>query len=90
MDPLIPSERREESVRGYAPQVLLGVDDLRVSNGMEAGRSDSGSDDAAFEEKKEGEDVGRTRSNSEDGKIRERPTEAADALHSKRGDGVVR
>lgn len=38
IDPLIPSERREEGVRSYAPQVILGVDDVRVSTGVEIGR----------------------------------------------------
>lgn len=41
MSPLIPSERREEGNRSYAPQVILGSEDIRVSVGVEAGSRDS-------------------------------------------------
>lgn len=41
MAPLIPSERREEGNRSYAPQVILGSEDIRVSVGVEAGSRDS-------------------------------------------------
>ena len=48
MDILVPVKRREEGVRAYAPQVLCGLDDIRDSEGVEAGSSerDSKSDDA--------------------------------------------
>ena len=48
MDILVPINRREEGVRAYAPQVLCGLDDIRVSEGVEAGSSerDSKSEDA--------------------------------------------
>lgn len=40
-NPLVPKKRREEGDRAYAPQVLCGLDDIRVSEGIEAGGSDS-------------------------------------------------
>lgn len=49
MDPLIPSRRQEEGSRSYAPQVVLGVDDIRLSDGVEAG---SGSDSDAVQDEK--------------------------------------
>ncbi|KAK5171227.1 uncharacterized protein LTR77_004371 [Saxophila tyrrhenica] len=52
LDVLVPVERRAEGDRAYAPQVLLGAEDLRVSNGIETGTSsglDSGSDKAEHE-----------------------------------------
>ena len=36
MDPLIPSDRREEGNRTYAPQTILGADDIRLLTGVEA------------------------------------------------------
>jgi hypothetical protein len=36
MDLVVPSSRREEGDRTYAPMVALGVDDIRVSEGIEA------------------------------------------------------
>ena len=44
---LVPTERRGEGKRTYAPQVILGSNDIRVSAGVEEGGSsglDSGSD----------------------------------------------
>lgn len=77
MDPLIPSERQEESVRGYAPQVLLGVDDIIVTSGLEDGHSESSE---GFGDKKEGEDIQRSRTDSEDARITAQPNDAAVAL----------
>lgn len=42
VDPLIPTERRNEGDRSYAPQVTLGVDDVRVASGVEVGRTSGG------------------------------------------------
>lgn len=47
MDILVPPKRREEGVRAYAPQVLCGLDDIRVSEGVEAGLSGRDSDSDA-------------------------------------------
>lgn len=37
IDPLVPAERRSEGDRAYAPQVILGVNDVRVATRVEAG-----------------------------------------------------
>lgn len=42
LNPLVPVKRREEGNRAYAPQVLCGLDDIRVSEGIEAASSDEG------------------------------------------------
>ncbi|KAL8870247.1 MAG: hypothetical protein Q9174_003664 [Haloplaca sp. 1 TL-2023] len=46
---LVPTERRSEGKRSYAPNVILGSNDIRVSAGVEEGgqgsEGDSGSDD---------------------------------------------
>lgn len=47
MDILVPPKGREEGVRAYAPQVLCGLDDIRVSEGVEAGLSGRDSDSDA-------------------------------------------
>lgn len=39
-NPLIPFERRAEGDRSYAPQVIWGLDDIRVSVGVETGSGD--------------------------------------------------
>jgi solute carrier family 6 (neurotransmitter transporter, GABA) member 1 len=46
LDVFVPAKRREEGVRAYAPQVLCGLDDIRVTDGVEAGIDDSQSSDA--------------------------------------------
>ena len=51
MDPLVPSQRRAEGDRSFAPQVILGSDDIRVSVGIETGSGDSNPD---FGEKHDG------------------------------------
>ncbi|KAL8657883.1 MAG: hypothetical protein Q9226_001480 [Calogaya cf. arnoldii] len=52
---LVPKERRGEGERTYAPQVILGSDDLRVSQGVENGDQDSSGldsgSDKAYDEK---------------------------------------
>lgn len=53
MDVLVPVKRREEGDRAYAPQVLCGLDDIRVTEGLEAGAV-SGQDSESDGEKKEG------------------------------------
>jgi solute carrier family 6 (neurotransmitter transporter, GABA) member 1 len=56
LDVLVPAKRHEEGVRQYAPQVLCGLDDIRVSQGIEAGThaSGSGQDSNSDAEKKDG------------------------------------
>ena len=51
MDCLVPVKRRDEGDRAYAPQVLCGLDDIRVSEGVEAGMS--GQDSESDGEKKD-------------------------------------
>ena len=58
MDCLVPIKRREEGVRAYAPQVLCGLDDIRVSEGVEAGMS--GLDSDSDGEKKDDSHIGTT------------------------------
>ncbi|KAI4272139.1 MAG: hypothetical protein LQ337_005508 [Flavoplaca oasis] len=52
---LVPTERRGEGTRTYAPQVILGSDDIRVSRGVENGDQDSSGlesgSDKGFDEK---------------------------------------
>jgi hypothetical protein len=50
LDVFVPAKRREEGVRAYAPQVLCGLDDIRVLEGIEAG-GDSLSSDSETKEK---------------------------------------
>lgn len=45
IDPLVPTERRNEGDRSYAPQVTLGVDDVRVASGVEVGGAPPAYDD---------------------------------------------
>ena len=47
LSPIIPRERKDEGDRGYAPQVVLGAGDVRLTRGVEA--NGSGSDDSTFE-----------------------------------------
>ncbi|KAF2259770.1 creatine transporter [Lojkania enalia] len=42
LDIIVPAKRRDEGVRAYAPQVLCGLDDIRVSEGLEASTSSDG------------------------------------------------
>ena len=52
---LVPIERRGEGTRTYAPQVILGSDDIRISRGVENGDRDSSGlesgSDKGFDEK---------------------------------------
>ena len=66
MDILVPAKRREEGVRAYAPQVLCGLDDIRVSEGIEAGVSSQDSDSDA--EKKNGKPHGMSLNTDDTGK----------------------
>ncbi|PPJ56543.1 hypothetical protein CBER1_03909 [Cercospora berteroae] len=92
MDPLIPTERREESNRGYAPQVLIGADDVRVSQGVEAGRATDSSDE--FDEGKKMKELGGLgdveRTDSNDERIASQPTNGIEALYREDGRNVVR
>lgn len=55
---IIPAKRREEGNRAYAPQVLCGLDDIRVSQGIEAHSEDRSSDsDGVPMEKSDGRDL---------------------------------
>ena len=58
MDCLVPVKRRDEGERAYAPQVLCGLDDIRVSEGVEAGMS--GQDSESDGEKKDDSNGGTT------------------------------
>ena len=52
LEVFVPAKRRNEGDRAYAPQVVLGTNDIRVSEGVEAGSSgDSGSDDMVATDK---------------------------------------
>lgn len=56
LDILVSKERRGEGTRAYAPQVILGSNDLRISQGIENGDQSSGLDsgsDKAFDSKAE-------------------------------------
>lgn len=63
---LIPPERREEGDRAYAPQILCGLDDIRVSRGLEVGSDDRSSESDGLprgekldsEKKQDGTEVG--------------------------------
>ena len=46
LNTFIPVNRREEGRRAYAPQVLCGMDDIRVTEGIEAGSPEGRSSDS--------------------------------------------
>ncbi|KAF7192485.1 Sodium- and chloride-dependent GABA transporter 1 [Pseudocercospora fuligena] len=82
VDPLIPTERLKEGDRSYAPQVVLGAEDIRVTVGLEEGsRGESSGED----EKKNGEEtMAATRVHSNTGKIRSQPNDAESALYDQK------
>lgn len=49
---LVPPERRAEGDRAYAPQVLCGLDDIRVHSGLEVGEGRSSDSDGLPQEEK--------------------------------------